>query len=56
MSIRDFFDVYRKLRNRFRRFPDILRDSSLYGNPSCHTLSNTFEMSKILPVTSSDGL
>ena len=45
----------RKLQNGFRSFPDIPRDSSLYSNPSCHILSNTFEISKKLPLTSSDG-
>ena len=40
----------------FRRFPDIQTDSVLYSNPFCHTLSNTFEMPKKLPLTSSDWL
>ena len=34
-----------KLQNRFR-FLDIPRDSSLYRNPLCLTLSNTFEIQK----------
>ena len=47
----------RKLRNRFsRRFPNIPRDSSLYKNTLCYTLSSAFEISKKLPLTSSDGL
>ena len=46
----------RKLRNRFSRFPDIPRDSNFYSNPSCHTFSNAFEISKKWPLTSSDGL
>ena len=46
----------RKLRDRFRRFPDIPRNSSLYSNPSPHTLANALEMSKKLLLTSSDGL
>ena len=48
--------LLRKLQNRFRSFPYIPRDSSLYSNPSCHTLLNSFEISKKLPVTSSAGL
>ena len=46
----------RKLRNKFTRFPDIPRDWSFYCNPSCYTLSNAFEISTKLPLTSSDGL
>ena len=45
----------RKLQNRFRSFPDIPRDSSLYSNTLCDTLSNAFEIPKKLSLTSVMG-
>ena len=48
--------IIKKLQKRFRRFPDIPSDLTLYSNPLCHTLSNTFEISKKLPLNASDGL
>ena len=38
------------MRNRIRTFPEIPIDSSLYKRPSCHTMSNTFEISKKFPL------
>ena len=46
-------DKYRKSRNSFNRFPEIPFNDSLRSNPSCHTLSKTFDISKKTPLTSS---
>ena len=48
--------LFRKLLRRLRRFPDIPICSSLNINPSCHTLSNAFDISKKFALTSRVGL
>ena len=42
---------YRKATKSFKRFPELL-----FNNPSCHTLSKAFDISKRTPHTSSPSL